>query len=587
MTYLRTRPQPALPLGPISAPADEAPAPPAGRYLAADADKLRGGYYTPAPLAEWMCRWALRDAAASVLEPSCGDGAFLEAAATRLRALGAGVAQIGRQLRGVEVMAAEADKARARLTELAPKGTVITAEFFDWWAATGETRFAAVVGNPPFIRYQSFPEPARARAMALMSRLGLRPNRLTNIWVPFVVAATEATAPGGRMALVVPAELLQVSYAAQLRAFLTERFSRLTLVACNQLIFQKAQQEVVILLAEGAYRRDGGCQVTVVEAAGAAALLGSEPERLIAAAEPKDVRGRHEKWLKYFLAEREIALLRALRDHPRIVRLAELAEVDVGIVTGANEVFALATADVAAHGLDGMTRRLISKSAQLRGAMLTEAEWRALSTTDARVHLLDIRPDTRGRIPRPATAYLTEAERRGLHQGYKCRIRSPWYQVPAVWSPDAFLFRQIHDFPRLVANTAGATSTDTIHRVRLRGGTASALVAGGFTHLTAASAEIEGRSYGGGVLELEPTEAETLLFPDAAALEAALPLAEADRLIRDGRLGDVLAENDRLVLRDAIGLSATECASLREAWQRMRNRRTGRRRGNPVQPASS
>ena len=579
MTYLRARPQPALPLGPVSGGAPTI-APP-GRYLAGEADKLRGGYYTPAPLAEWMCRWALREAGATVLEPSCGDGAFLAAAAMRLSALGAGRAQMGRQLRGVELVACEADKARARLTGVVPAGAVVTAEFFDWWAGAGRARFAAVIGNPPFIRYQSFPEPARARAMALMSRLGLRPNRLTNIWVPFVVAAAEATAPGGRMALVVPAELLQVSYATQLRAFLTTRFARLTIVACNELIFHKAQQEVLVLLAEGAAadgRGEAACQVSVVEASGAAALLGSDPDRLIAGAEPKDVRGGREKWLKYFLTGREIGLLRALREHPGIARLGDLAEVDVGIVTGANEVFALSAADIAAHGLDGMTVRLVSKSAQLRGAVLSEAEWRQLAAADARVHLLDIRPDSRGRIPGAARAYLAEAERRGLHEGYKCRIRDPWYRVPAVWSPDAFLFRQIHDFPRLVANEAGAASTDTIHRVRARGVGAAALVAGGFTHLTAASAEIEGRSYGGGVLELEPTEAEALLFPAAGALGAALPLAEADRLIRAGRLDAVLAENDRLVLREAIGLSAAECSCLREAWQRMRNRRTGRRR---------
>ena len=592
MTFLRAKPERVVASVRVStrgrAPEpDLLPAglPPSGRYVALDTDKLRGGYYTPAALAAWMCRWAVRDASDSVLEPSCGDGVFVAAAAARLRALGAAPAAIGGQLRGVELVPAEADKARARLADAAgdaaADAAIITGEFFAWWAGAGRGRYAAVLGNPPFIRYQSFPEPARGRAMALMTALGLRPNRLTNIWAPFVVAAAEAVAPGGRMALVVPAELLQVSYATQLRAFLTERFATLTIVACNELIFENAQQEVILLLADGALpdRRAGHvCQVVVVEAPSVADLLARDPDRLRADAEPKDVRGGREKWLKYFLTSREIALLRALRDHPRIVPLGRLAEVDVGIVTGANEVFVLAAAEIAGRCLDGMTRRLVSKSAQLRGSILGDAEWQALAAEGARVHLLDIRPDARGRIPLAARDYVAAAERRDLHRGYKCRIRSPWYQVPAIWSPDAFLFRQIHDFPRLVLNEAGATSTDTIHRVRVRGGSAAALVAGGFTHLTAASAEIEGRSYGGGVLELEPTEAETLLFPDAAALAAALPLAEADRLIRDGRLAALLMENDRLVLRGALGLSEAECVVLREAWSRMKDRRTGRRR---------
>ena len=51
-----------------------------------------------------------------------------------------------------------------------------------------------------------------------------------------------------------------------------------------------------------------------------------------------------------------------------------------------------------------------------------------------------------------------------------------------------------------------------------------------YAHLAAASVEIEGRRYGGGVIELEPTEAERLLSP--ANLVAALPVGEFDRPAR-------------------------------------------------------
>ena len=67
---------------------------PRGRYANLDTDKLRGGYYTSANVAEWLCAWAIRDANETVLEPSCGDGAFLEAAANRFAAIGAKPAQI-------------------------------------------------------------------------------------------------------------------------------------------------------------------------------------------------------------------------------------------------------------------------------------------------------------------------------------------------------------------------------------------------------------------------------------------------------------------------------------------------------------
>jgi hypothetical protein len=105
---------------------------------------------------------------------------------------------------------------------------------------------------------------------------------------------------------------------------------------------------------------------------------------------------------------------------------------------------------------------------------------------------------------------------------------------------------------------------------------ADLVVTNTYTHLTAASAEIEGRSYGGGVLELEPSESEKLLFPKQ--LHEALPLQEIDKLIRSGQLQAVLNENDRLVLMNGIGLSKKDCTMLKNIWTRMRDRRRSRRR---------
>ena len=65
----------------------DAPRPGAGRYTDLSPDKLRGGYYTPADLTEWMAAWCIRSADDRVLEPSCGDGAFLTAVAKRLLGL--------------------------------------------------------------------------------------------------------------------------------------------------------------------------------------------------------------------------------------------------------------------------------------------------------------------------------------------------------------------------------------------------------------------------------------------------------------------------------------------------------------------
>lgn len=557
------------------------PIAPPNRFQALDANKLRGGYYTPQPVADWLALWALRTRHDSFLEPSAGNGVILEAGVSRLLSLGAERCELSALIRGVEITPAEADIARDKIERLAgsgARGLVDSGDFFAWFRAQRDRRFSAVLGNPPFIRYQSFPEPARGRAMLLMQEFGLRPNKLTNIWVPFVVAATESLEENGRLALVIPAELLQVTYAAQLRAYLTERFARVAVVTCNELFFEKAEQEVVLLLAEGALARRtpaNRCHVSVVEAQTVRGLVASDPVALLASAEEKDVRGGDgEKWLKLFLTTQEIEFMREARRHPRVAELSRFARVDVGVVTGNNAWFVLRASEVAARKLKGMTAPMMSRSAHLRGAVVTPDDWAALAAADERVNLVNIRRRDDEPLPTAAAAYVEVGEADKVHLGYKCSIRTPWYHVPSMWNPDAFLFRQIHDFPRFVRNRVVATSTDTIHRVTAHGCDPDALVATTFTHLTAASAEIVGRSYGGGVLELEPTEAERLLVPDM--LDAAVPLAEADIMMRAGRLGALLEENDRRVLVGELSFSGDDCARLKGVYEKMRDRRMAR-----------
>ncbi len=245
-------------------------------------------------------------------------------------------------------------------------------------------------------------------------------------------------------------------------------------------------------------------------------------------------------------------------------------------MTGKNEFFVLSGDQVHEYGVGQFTVPLVSRAAHLRGARIGKQEWKHLASGADRVHLLNLAPLKGTHLPASLAKYIRSGEEKAIHRGYKCSVRQPWYAVPSIWVPDGFVFRQIHDFPRVVHNQAQATSTDTIHRLRCRG-SSERVIANTYTYLTAASAEIEGRSYGGGVLELEPTEAERLLMP--AQLNGAMPLAESDRLIREGRLDDVLAENEKIVLRGHLGLSRRDSATLKAIWTKMRDRRHLRRRG--------
>src|SRR5882724_1901205 len=119
------------------------------------AQKLRGGYYTPLDLAGYISRWVLEKRPQSVLEPSCGDGIFVEALAKT---------NIPGRLSfcGFELLEEEAAKARERCRAVPHfNSKIYTKDFLDFAISripAGRTDFDSVVGNPPFIRYQYLPE---------------------------------------------------------------------------------------------------------------------------------------------------------------------------------------------------------------------------------------------------------------------------------------------------------------------------------------------------------------------------------------------------------------------------------------------
>jgi adenine-specific DNA-methyltransferase len=190
--------------------------------------------------------------------------------------------------------------------------------------------------------------------------------------------------------------------------------------------------------------------------------------------------------------------------------------------------------------------------------------------------LLDLNGVAFENLPPQIKDHLKFGEQERIHQGYKCRIRRRWFDVPSIYIPDAFLFRQIHRYPLLVVNQAGATSTDTIHRVRVKAGVNLNLLAAlFFNSLTLAWAEVCGRSYGGGVLELEPREAEELPIPYRADLE--IDGDKVESLLRQNCVYEALEYVDKLILKDHLGFDNFMIQKIRSAWEQLRDRRIDRK----------
>ncbi len=404
--------------------------------------KLRGGYYTPRPIANFLAHWAIRSLSARVLEPSCGDGNILIAVARQLMGLGAASDALNQQLYGVELDPQEAAQAAQRLRDLGlPFSTndiIHVGDFFEHCqrhlfgekvltlALKEHQRFDAVIGNPPFIRYQHFPKEHRQIALRMMQQAGLHPNRLTNAWLPFLVVGSLLLEKDGRLAMVIPAELFQVNYAAETRQFLSDYYSRVTLVTFKQLVFDGIQQEVVLLLAERNHTPDGG--IRAIELDGIEDLDTLTPAKLDAT-KLKPMDHSTEKWTQYFLDPAEIHLLREMRKHPGVTPANQVLDVNVGIVTGRNAFFVLAQNQVKSCSLEPYLERIVSRSAHLVGAIFGAADWQ--DNVAAQLPTFLFTPDDVAfqELPESLQRYIALGETKDYHKGTSAGFANAgtWY----------------------------------------------------------------------------------------------------------------------------------------------------------------
>lgn len=291
-------------------------------------------------------------------------------------------------------------------------------------------------------------------------------------------------------------------------------------------------------------------------------------------------------WTRFLLRSSHIQALEEFEQLSDVHTLGAVAKFDVATVTGANAFFSLTAAEVQHYGLDAWARPLLPRSKHAPGLVYSENDFDAMVDADVPAYIFDASLHAADRSRHAGLdEFLSKGESQNLHERFKCRIRSPWWAIPGIRRGDLLLSKRCHRHPRMILNQTAAITTDTIYRGRMistwPAATADCLVAGFHNSGTLLSAELEGRNFGGGVLELVPSEVSRLRVPMAEAMRG-----EMDRLDRTSRDGsgtrgddwhDVLRHETDLLLRKAgIGLTTQMLDALAEGRSLLVNRRLDR-----------
>lgn len=146
----------------------------------------RGQVFTPAPIVEQM--FALRQNSGRLLEPACGDGAFLR----------------NLVLHYPEVVAIELD----------PRHCPCGAMNMDFFTYPVQEKFATIIGNPPYVRARSIPAETKQHFCSQLL------DGRANLYLHFIEKCLHHLAPGGELIFITPRDFLKATAARQLNTWL-------------------------------------------------------------------------------------------------------------------------------------------------------------------------------------------------------------------------------------------------------------------------------------------------------------------------------------------------------------------------------
>jgi adenine-specific DNA-methyltransferase len=530
--------------------------------------KLRGAYYTPLQLANAMVELFAAENIDKVLEPSCGDGVFLDS--MREQNLLENVSLFT----AVELDETEAKKVK-RKYKSARNVEVINEDFFNFYNKNADSnQYDLIVGNPPYIRYQYLTSLQRESLSNILTSHGMKSNKLINAWVGFLVACTHMLNDTGRIAFVVPAEILQVAYAEDLRLFLSNQFSRITLITFEKLVFPEIEQEVLVFIGEKGEEEKGIRIIEMDDLDGFSSLdLNSNGYQ--------KMQHVKEKWTKYFTSPEEIKLIQQIKKDKRFAPFSSFGTINVGVTTGNNGYFSIDEETCNKYNLAEVTLPLIGRSSHAHGIYFTNTDWIKNKEAGKKARLVVFPSKTLDEYPPEHLEYIKLGEKNEVNHGYKCSIRDQWYVVPSIWIPDAFFLRRNNLYPKFVLNKCGAISTDTMHRMKINEGIdEETLLLSYYNSISFAFTEVCGRSYGGGVLEILPGEMGNIMLPVIKEFPINKKkdlLKKIDTIVREGRnIEDALDLVDEAVLVGHLGLERELCISCRNIWKKLQRRRLGR-----------
>jgi len=249
-------------------------------------------------------------------------------------------------------------------------------------------------------------------------------------------------------------------------------------------------------------------------------------------------------------------------------------------VTGDNRFFVINRSAAQKHELEDRDwKHVFAKSKISDGISVTEQDFEEAYQSNERCLLVDGEGDSSEYL----SGYFDQKSEGEIDSNVTFGKRDDWRLPDDGNEPDAFFTYMQSLGPRLILNQAGVNSTNTIHRIYFGDGISEpeqkALAVSLLSTFSRLSAEVEGRTYGSGVLKLEIGETRLLQFvlPSDVEEKATKEAYQAvDSHLRDDKLDEAEKRANEFVFRDIPQRKRTEIIQgLKTGLRNARNRRRG------------
>lgn len=516
--------------------------------------KHTGSYYTPPYLAKFITERVIKSLPADkleILEPSVGDGSFISELANFF--------EKKISLTALDINNEELKKAS---TKWKSKKSFLNINFLDFVI---EKSFSAVLGNPPYIKKKLLQEEDLLKIKEIHLQEGLSENSVNNIWTSFVIKSCNLLKRNGVISFVLPSELLQVNYAKEIREYLINKFDRIEIFTFNDLMFECKGQDTIVIFGYLSHTQRGQFFANI-----------ESQEQLINndfILQKNDLLVENDtKWSHHFLNEDELDFLLELKQ--RLNPINYYADSKPGIVTAANNFFIINEDIEQKYNLQQYIRPIIQRGLFVNGSVIFDNDDYEKLTEKKLPNKFLLINET-DNISEDLQSYLNTGEQLNIHERYKCSIRNKWFVVPNVSTvPEAFFFKRAHLYPKLLKNDANAYVTDSAYKIEIKKDfNLNSFIFSFYNSLTLLFAELEGRYYGGGVLELIPSEFKKLPLPYVSINETDFKKF-AENFENKYSIEDVLNKYNFQILNGSLGLNVEEIEKIEIIRLKLVNKRT-------------